>query len=416
MSAVSTNYSFAFTVPALDCYIDNTNDHLNISTFSYIPNMPSTTPSLDSKTHSSSPAPHSSTPVHEESCSQSDENKPTLSPSILAKPSLSDDFEDRVEKNEVDNPTLISSGVSAPAELRIEGRAPRFDRNKTREATELPNYITSAHFTTDVSAKRAGIFHKFKPLDDDPECTWFTPNVPTSSVESIVMYELGERDSSSRTGRIDYEFSVRNIKVVDESDNPPTKLVAKQSQMWDRNPNLSCHEAAELVQANRYASKMLRCFKANLMTRWRTTRQSNPRRSAIGREWHAKSLGLMIIGPLMERECGWMIVDAPTHSDTTRYVMRYNFGDHQDPEDPFNDLIHCFIHNTYHVSGGTSLISNLECDIEGNIYNIDCFSKEPPKYRYVRAEDVQVASAAFDHFRREHKCNNICRWMGLLPL
>ncbi|KAH9816391.1 hypothetical protein DFH28DRAFT_865987, partial [Melampsora americana] len=74
----------------------------------------------------------------------------------------------------------------------------------------------------------------------------------------------------------------------------------------------------------------------------------------------------------------WLIAERATVSCNHRYVYEFMFNNKSykmNTNTQLDDMIFSFLHYTYKMSGGLSLIVQLDCDVHGRLSNLLCFTK-----------------------------------------
>ncbi|EGG10936.1 uncharacterized protein MELLADRAFT_59902 [Melampsora larici-populina 98AG31] len=200
-------------------------------------------------------------------------------------------------------------------------------------------------------------------------------------------------------------------------DTVPKSMIAKQHTEWTSRPNLARSHALERVKSNLYVADLLKVFVQDLENVSKSKRGQTARIAA--EDMHMQSCNLKVppnsllktFGRTLSDESEWLLIDAPHDSDNVRYLHPYKFR--CDHEDKWSNLVHALAHFAYHRTGALSLLSQIDCDKSGNLSNLICFTRGYPHVGIPGTDMDEEVHMAFVHFKGEHKCNPICRTLGL---
>ncbi|EGG00802.1 uncharacterized protein MELLADRAFT_111515 [Melampsora larici-populina 98AG31] len=215
----------------------------------------------------------------------------------------------------------------------------------------------------------------------------------------------------------------------------------KYEDTWARLESQGRAQCFERALSSRDARMVLARFKDELFKRTRNERgKINP----VHLLWHGLAEAMKVqpchvvqcAGSKYEDEPRWMVIEGVNEESTHRFIYEYGFN--IQPMEPHNwtDLINAFVHFTYQLSGGKSLIAKLNGDARGQITNVVIYDKEyvfnfilqkgransdkynnafrrRPFHSQTSQEMMDKIKNVFEvHFPYEHKCNLICQHIG----
>ncbi|EGG03022.1 uncharacterized protein MELLADRAFT_90543 [Melampsora larici-populina 98AG31] len=235
---------------------------------------------------------------------------------------------------------------------------------------------------SDLMAKSAAILYRFSPIPYDNSNLTYDPvalNTDNKYKKSIALYSC-----SPLIHQVARDSSDWSVKAVDiESTKIHNEMVAKYHHHWLTSGSLAREHALERGHSNLYVCHMLHHFQTTLQDYWlqKVNKPGYGLQIKQDRALHAQSLGLQVpMACLLQtigqnNSCEWLICEEANHPKNHEYVNEYKFTQDQSEEDPWENLIHAFIHHTYQHSGKQSLITQLNCDIGGQMTNVVCFAR-----------------------------------------
>ncbi|KAH9807705.1 hypothetical protein DFH28DRAFT_913197 [Melampsora americana] len=254
------------------------------------------------------------------------------------------------------------------------------------------------------------------------------------SSESQINYQAGDLNSYMRSlvlykpGRIVDYSGTRDVndwvarEIHFEKFGVSKTFIAKFHRHWVDSNDLAQTQALALSQANTYVAHLLQGFQHSIMKLWMSHPDPGYADFKRLRELHCKVEALKVaklfilrgvIGLIKDLDSGWYVCSPRTHARSDRYVIEYNFSCDRVPDsDPWTLLVQALVHYSYHVSGGKTLIVQLDCDIQGMISNVVCYNHS--EIKSIGGDVGPVIERAFWHFKQDHHCNQICQDIGML--
>ncbi|KAH9808176.1 hypothetical protein DFH28DRAFT_910592 [Melampsora americana] len=160
--------------------------------------------------------------------------------------------------------------------------------------------------------------------------------------------------------------------VVVDFETGPTQLLALEHRRWYESAARARAEAFGRAQSNRYVAMLLELFQEDLFQQWSTKESENIRRM------YKHASFLQAISDQDKDKSQWLIAERATDSRNHRYVYEFMFNNKNykmKADTQLDDVIFSFLHYTYKMSGGLSLIAQLDCDAHGRLSNLLCFTK-----------------------------------------
>ncbi|KAH9815473.1 hypothetical protein DFH28DRAFT_928010 [Melampsora americana] len=243
------------------------------------------------------------------------------------------------------------------------------------------NYDEAFHASLpDLNSKKSISVYTLPPkVFDSAKPTFYVNETVPIIVKTL--YYLPGNAISLQGSRDKSEWTARSLVV--EFETGPTHLLAKEHSWWSESSARARSEAFGRAQSNRYPFYVLQHI-------------SDP----------------------SEEKSQWLIAESATDTRNHRYVHEYEFYNKNytmKVDKELEDVIYAFLHYTYKMSGCVSLIAQLDCDSCGKISNLVCFTKVRPPDSLCFRGMFNVIEMASVHFERQHKCNDVCHTLGLIP-
>ncbi|EGG05438.1 uncharacterized protein MELLADRAFT_64179 [Melampsora larici-populina 98AG31] len=132
------------------------------------------------------------------------------------------------------------------------------------------------------------------------------------------------------------------------------------------------------AESNRFAVMAMGAFRRDLYNKIENAYGAI---NLVHQQWYSNAASMASSGSKYEDEPRWMICEGLTDEKSHRFVYENRFDNEPMVPYTWNDLIYAFVHFAYDISGGRTLISNLECDARGRITNIQRAISQPQRSR-----------------------------------